>query len=86
MQPDLIPAGSVPATLSRMEAWRQRYGVILYPTMDGFRAISQLRKAHGKTREAALLAWADKAGKKCWKAEELDEIEAARILTEGRAA
>lgn len=64
--------------LSRMEEWRARHKVIVYPTQEGFRAISQFRNGHGKTKEAALLAWADKANVKCWKAEELAEIDAAK--------
>jgi hypothetical protein len=81
MQPD-TELFAVEPGLSRMEEWRARYKVILYPTLDGFRAISQFRNGHGKTKEAALLAWADKAGRKCWKAEELDEIEAAKHKAE----
>ena len=44
-----------------MEEWRKRHYVGLYPTMNGFRAATPQASAHGDTREAALLAWADKA-------------------------
>jgi len=67
---------NLPENLSPMEEWRQRHGVGVYPTMDGFRASTVRKSAHGKTQEEALLAWADKAHVKCWKAEELESRKA----------
>lgn len=65
---DLFP---VPESLSPMEEWRQRHGVGIYPTQSGFRASTVRYSAHGDTKEAALMAWADRAKVPCWKAEEL---------------
>lgn len=61
-------------TISPMEEWRKRHWVGVYPTQDGFRASTPAANAHGKTREEALLAWADKAHVPCWKAEELKRL------------
>lgn len=66
---DLFP---LPESLSPMEDWRKRHKVGLYSVQEGFRASTPLATAFGGTKEAALLAWADKAKVKCWKAEELE--------------
>lgn len=63
-------------TLSPMEAWRKRHKIMVYKTMEGFRACTQLRKAHGATVEEALLAWAEKSHVRCWKSEQLTKSEA----------
>ncbi len=64
---------NLPEQLSPMEEWRQRHGVGVYTTQDGFRASTVKHTAHGATKEAALLAWADRAHVKCWKAEQLEK-------------
>ena len=68
---DLFPnvTGSSP-----MEEWRQRHRVTLNQTSDGWSARAAGCSTRGPTAEAALLAWSDKAGVKCWKAEELERI------------
>lgn len=65
---DLFP---LPESLSPMEAWRQRHDVGIYRTLDGWKASTPRKTAHGKTQEEALLAWADAANVPCWKSEEL---------------
>lgn len=66
---DLFPEASGD---SPMEDWRKRNGVRLYQSMTGWRAYTERHSCHADTAEKALLAWADKSGTKCWKAEELE--------------
>lgn len=68
-QQSLFP---LPEMVSPMEEWRKRHWVSVYPVQDGFRANTTAANGYGKTREAALLDWADRAKVKCWKAEELE--------------
>lgn len=68
---DLFPDVS---GVSPMEEWRVKHGVGLYRTQDGYRASNTRYSVHGSCAEEALLAWADKAGVKCWKAEELEKL------------
>lgn len=64
----------VPKSLSPMDEWKERHKVGVYKTLAGFRASTAHCTAHGASKEEALLAWADKAHVKCWKAEELEQL------------
>lgn len=65
---------NTPESISPMEEWRQRHKVGIYQTQAGWRASTPHATAHGKDKEEALLAWADRMKVLCWKAEELEKI------------
>lgn len=69
-------------SLSPMEEWRRRHGIILSKTGRNWLATREtgegpfattLITALAPTPEQALLNWADRARVKCWKVEQIEK-------------